>query len=50
VRAQGDGGMAQLWDLIQLGDVTSVHLALREGIDPGPIPILDEIKARLAGG
>ena len=33
------------------GDATLlVHLALREGIDPGPIPILDEIKARLAGG
>jgi glucose/mannose-6-phosphate isomerase len=48
VRAEGEGELAQLLDLILIGDFTSLHLAAQEGIDPGPIPALDEIKARLA--
>jgi hypothetical protein len=28
--------------------VTSIHLALQEGIDPGPIPAQDHIKNALA--
>lgn len=47
VRAEGEGELAQLLDLILIGDFTSLHLAAQEGIDPGPIPALDEIKARL---
>jgi glucose/mannose-6-phosphate isomerase len=49
VSAEGEGELAQLLDLILLGDVASTHLALREGVDPGPVPVLDEIKAVLAG-
>lgn len=49
VRAEGDGGMAQLFDLILMGDLTSIHLALREGVDPGPIPALNHIKEGLVG-
>ncbi len=49
VRAEGEGELAQLLDLILLGDVTSTYMALREGIDPGPVPVLEEIKAVLAG-
>ncbi|MBA3653112.1 MAG: SIS domain-containing protein [Actinobacteria bacterium] len=48
VRAEGEGELAQLLDLILVGDFTSFHLAAQEGIDPGPIPALDEIKSRLA--
>jgi glucose/mannose-6-phosphate isomerase len=48
VRAEGEGELAQLLDLILVGDFTSLHMAAQEGIDPGPIPALDEIKARLA--
>jgi hypothetical protein len=29
------------------GDIVTLHMAAIEGIDPGPVPILDEIKARL---
>jgi glucose/mannose-6-phosphate isomerase len=47
VRAEGEGELAQLLDLVLMGDFTSLHLAAQEGIDPGPIPALDEIKARL---
>jgi glucose/mannose-6-phosphate isomerase len=47
VRAEGEGELAQLLDLILMGDFTSLNLAAQEGIDPGPIPALDDIKARL---
>src|SRR5947209_1568255 len=49
VSAEGEGELAQLLDLILVGDVVSTHMALAEGIDPGPVPVLDEIKAVLAG-
>jgi glucose/mannose-6-phosphate isomerase len=47
VRAAGEGDLAQLFDLALVGDFVSLHLASREEIDPGPIPVLDEIKRRL---
>jgi glucose/mannose-6-phosphate isomerase len=48
VRAEGEGALAQLFDLVLFGDVVSLQMAFNEGIDPGPIPILDDIKQRLA--
>jgi glucose/mannose-6-phosphate isomerase len=48
IQAEGEGELAQLLDLILIGDFTSLHLALQEGIDPGPVPILDEMKEALA--
>jgi glucose/mannose-6-phosphate isomerase len=50
VVAEGEGQLAQLLDLILIGDLVSVHLALVEGIDPGPIPVLEDLKAALAKG
>lgn len=47
VRAQGDGLFAQFMDLTLVGDVASLHLAVSLGVDPGPVPVLDDIKARL---
>jgi glucose/mannose-6-phosphate isomerase len=47
VRAEGEGKLAQLFDLVLIGDFTSIHLALREGVDPGPVPALDHVKAGL---
>lgn len=48
VRAEGDGRLAQLFDLIALGDFVSLFVAAQEGLDPGPVPVLDELGARLA--
>ncbi len=48
VHAEGEGELAQLFDLILFGSFTSLHMAAANGIDPGPIPILDELKAALA--
>jgi glucose/mannose-6-phosphate isomerase len=48
VVAEGDGPLAQLFDLILFGDFVSLHLAYDAGVDPGPIPVLDDIKLALA--
>ncbi len=50
VRASGEGDLAQLLDLALIGDVVSLHMAANEGIDPGPIPVLDEVKRDLTVG
>jgi glucose/mannose-6-phosphate isomerase len=50
VRASGDGPLAQLLDLMLMGDVVSLHLAADAGVDPGPIPALEQMKAGLAIG
>ena len=50
VRAAGEGDLAQLLDLALIGDFVSLHLAGNEGIDPGPIPVLDEMKQQLRQG
>ncbi len=50
VRAEGEGQLAQLLDLIMVGDFVSLHMAAREGLDPGPVPVLDAIKAAVATG
>jgi glucose/mannose-6-phosphate isomerase len=49
VRAQGEGPLAQLLDLILYGDFVSLHMAEQENLDPGPVPILDDFKRALAG-
>ncbi len=49
VTAEGEGSLAQCLDLCLFGTFTSLHLAYREGIDPGPVPVLDQIKDALAG-
>jgi len=42
VRGEGEGALAQLLDLCFVGDLVSVELADRYGIDPGPTPVLAE--------
>jgi glucose/mannose-6-phosphate isomerase len=48
VHAEGDGPLAQVLDLMFFGSMVSLHMAAQEGIDPGPITVLEEIKAALA--
>jgi glucose/mannose-6-phosphate isomerase len=47
VSAQGEGHLAQLFDLMIFGDLVTLHMAAQEGVDPGPAPVLDEITTRL---
>lgn len=48
VFAEGEGSLAQVFDLMIFGDFTSLYVAKHAGIDPGPVPILDDIKERLS--
>jgi glucose/mannose-6-phosphate isomerase len=48
VMAEGEGPLAQLMDLVLVGDLVTLHLAAQEGVDPGPIPVLDDLKAAMA--
>jgi glucose/mannose-6-phosphate isomerase len=49
VEAAGEGNLAQLLDLTMFGTFTSLHMAAQEGIDPGPVPVLDWLKDQLRG-
>ena len=49
VQAAGEGDLAQLLDLVLTGDYASLWLAAETGVDPGPVPVLGELKAALAG-
>lgn len=48
ITAAGDGRLAQLFDLIVQGDFVTLELSVQSGVDPGPIPILDGIKAAMS--
>jgi len=47
VVAVGRGLMARLLSLVYLGDWVSYYLALLRGVDPMPIPFIEEFKRRL---
>ncbi|HET9690693.1 MAG TPA: bifunctional phosphoglucose/phosphomannose isomerase [Acidimicrobiales bacterium] len=47
VHAAGDGDLAQLMDLILFGDYVSLWMAAEAGIDPGPVPVLVDLKRQL---
>ena len=42
VKAEGDDDLARFMDSALFGDVVSLHLAEREGVDPGPAPTVDD--------
>ncbi len=44
VTAGGDGPVSQLFDLVYTGDITTLELAAAEGLDPGPLPVVEELK------
>ena len=48
VKAEGEGRLAQLLDLMYLGDWVSCYLALANDVDPGPIPAIATLKDLLA--
>jgi len=48
VEGAGDGRLAQLLDLMYLGDWVSCYLALDNDVDPGPIAAIAELKARMS--
>jgi glucose/mannose-6-phosphate isomerase len=47
VEADGETRIARLFELVMLGDLLSLHLAARHGVDPSAMPRIDEMKDRL---
>ena len=45
VDAEGEGALAQLLDLVLIGDVFAIELADRSGVDPGPVPAVEAVRA-----
>jgi glucose/mannose-6-phosphate isomerase len=48
LETRGQTGIERVVSLVLLGDLTSIYLAALRGVDPGPVPVLDELKAALA--
>jgi glucose/mannose-6-phosphate isomerase len=46
--AGGGGPLERLASLVQLIDYATVYLAIAQGIDPGPVATIAELKARIA--
>jgi glucose/mannose-6-phosphate isomerase len=46
--ASGGGPLERLASLVQLIDYATVYLAIAQGIDPGPVTTIAELKARIA--
>jgi glucose/mannose-6-phosphate isomerase len=47
VEAEGEGRLAQLLDMMYLGDWVSAYVALDNDVDPGPIDAIAQLKAKL---
>jgi glucose/mannose-6-phosphate isomerase len=45
VHGEGDGELSRFFDLTLFGALVSLHLAGREGVDPGPAPAVDDTQA-----
>jgi glucose/mannose-6-phosphate isomerase len=46
--AQGNSLMARMFSLISLADWTSYYLAILAGVDPSPVPVIQQLKSKLA--
>jgi glucose/mannose-6-phosphate isomerase len=47
VWAEGDDDLGRFFDLALFGDLVSLHMAGREGLDPGPVPALSDVESAL---
>ncbi|HVC26476.1 MAG TPA: SIS domain-containing protein [Acidimicrobiales bacterium] len=50
VQAVGPDPLAQLLDLVLVGDFAAIQLAAAVGLDPGPVPAVDEVSRAVASG
>ncbi|MCO6465927.1 MAG: bifunctional phosphoglucose/phosphomannose isomerase [Bradyrhizobiaceae bacterium] len=48
LRGSGKSLLSRMFTLIYLADWTSYHLALLNGVDPSPVPVIQKLKATLA--
>jgi glucose/mannose-6-phosphate isomerase len=47
VWAEGADDLGRFFDLTLFGDLVSLHMAGREGTDPGPVPALGDVESAL---
>jgi glucose/mannose-6-phosphate isomerase len=45
VTGEGEDELSRFFDLTLQGSLVSLHLAAREGVDPGPVPAVDEAQS-----
>ena len=45
--ATGRSALARLMSLIALGDFVSAYVAIRKGVDPTPVDVIQRLKAAL---
>jgi glucose/mannose-6-phosphate isomerase len=45
--SQGDSLLARMFSLIHLGDWVSYYLAVLNGVDPMPVPVIENLKKEL---
>jgi glucose/mannose-6-phosphate isomerase len=48
LETRGQTAIERVISLVLLGDLVSIYLAALRGVDPGPVKVLDELKAALA--
>jgi len=48
LEGEGETTLARIFSLVLLGDLVSVYRAVLRGIDPGPVAVIEELKARMA--
>ena len=48
VESRGASPLARLFSLVAVGDLVSVALTERSGVDPMPVDVIQDLKARLA--
>jgi glucose/mannose-6-phosphate isomerase len=48
VQTRGETAIERVISLVLLGDLVSIYLAVLRGVDPGPVKVIEELKAALA--
>jgi len=48
LETRGQTAIERVVSLVLLGDLVSIYLAVLRGVDPGPVKVIDELKAALA--
>lgn len=50
ITASGDSRMANMWTALHYGDYAAYYLAMAYGVDPTPVPMLNELKEKMREG
>ncbi len=50
LETRGQTTVERVISLVLLGDLVSIYIAALRGVDPGPVPLIEQLKTALAGG